>query len=114
MAAHIDQVRERLEQLGTACPLEAIMELCPELTWNQVFLAIDYLSRTGQVRVTMDVGKTYTVQASRPVAAITLTAAQTESIESVPGEQIDIPPGCASTCCKGNQSSTLERLDPKG
>jgi len=75
MATHIDQVRERLEQRGTACPLEEVMELCPELTWNQIFLAIDYLSRTGQVRVTMDVGKTYTVQAYRPVAAVATTAA---------------------------------------
>ena len=75
MATHIDQVRERLEQRGTACPLEEVMELCPELTWNQVFLAIDYLSRTGEVRVTMDVGKTYTVQAYRPVAAVATTAA---------------------------------------
>ena len=74
-ATHIDQVRDRLEQLGTVCPLEEVMDLCPELTWNQVFLAIDYLSRTGQVRVTMDVGRTYTVQAYRPVAAVATTAA---------------------------------------
>ena len=75
MATHIDQVRERLEQRGTACPLEEVMELCPQLTWNQVFLAIDHLSRTGQVRVTMDVGKTYTVEAYRPVATVATTAA---------------------------------------
>jgi len=74
-ATHIDQVRDRLEQLGTVCPLEEVMDLCPELTWNQVFLAIDYLSRTGQVRVTMDVGRTYTVQAYRPVAAVAATVA---------------------------------------
>ncbi len=74
-ATHIDQVRDRLEQRGTACPLEEVMELCPELTWNQVFLAIDYLSRTGQIRVTMDVGRTYTVQAYRSVAAPTATVA---------------------------------------
>lgn len=75
IATHIDQVREQLEQRGTACPLEEVMELCPELTWNQVFLAIDYLSRTGEVRVTMDVGKTYTVQTYRPVAAVATTVA---------------------------------------
>lgn len=75
MAAHIDQVRERFEQLGTACPFEEVMALCPELTWNQVFLAIDYLSRTGQVRVMIDVDRSYTVQAYRPVAALTMTAA---------------------------------------
>ena len=74
-ATHIDQVRERLEQHGAACPLEEVMELCPELTWNQVFLAIDYLSRTGEVRVMMDVGRTYTVQAYRPVAAVATAAA---------------------------------------
>jgi hypothetical protein len=75
MTPHIDLVRDRLEQRGTACPLEEVMELCPELTWNQVFLAIDHLSRMGQVRVMMDVGKTYTVQAYSPVAAVTPTAA---------------------------------------
>ena len=75
MATHIDQVRDRLEQQETACSLEEVMDLCPELTWNQVFLAIDHLSRTGQVLVTMDVGKTYTVQAMRPVAAAASTAA---------------------------------------
>ncbi len=74
-AAPIDQVKDRLEQRGTACPLEELMELCPELTWNQVFLAIDHLSRTGQVRVTMDVGRTYTVQVYRPVEAVTSAAA---------------------------------------
>jgi hypothetical protein len=48
--------------------LEEVVDLCPELTWNQVFLAIDHLSRTGQVRVTLGVGRTYCVQAYRPVA----------------------------------------------
>jgi len=75
MAPHIDQVRERLEQLGTACPLDEVRELCPALTWNQIFLAIDYLSRTGHVRVMRDVDSSYTVQASRPVGAVTMTAA---------------------------------------
>ena len=73
MTALIDQVRSRLEQQETACSLEEVMDLCPELTWNQVFLAIDYLSRAGQVLVTMEMGKTYTVQACRPVAAVTST-----------------------------------------
>lgn len=75
MTALIDRVRSRLVQQETACSLEEVMDLCPELTWNQVFLAIDYLSRKGQVRVTMDMGKSYTVQAMRPVAAVASTAA---------------------------------------
>ena len=62
----IARVYEALEQLGTDCALEEVTGLCPELTWNQVFLAIDYLSRSGQVRVTRDPHRTYRVQASRP------------------------------------------------
>lgn len=71
LAAIIVRVHRVLEQLGTDCSMEEVMNLCPELTWNQVFLAIDYLSRAGQVRVTLDGDRTYRVQAHRavPVAA---------------------------------------------
>jgi hypothetical protein len=34
------------------CELEDLVLSLPELTWNQVFLEVDRLSRTGQVRVT--------------------------------------------------------------
>jgi hypothetical protein len=33
----------------------------PELTWNQVFLEVDRLSRTGQVRLTAMGEGTYTI-----------------------------------------------------
>ncbi len=71
LAAIIVRVHRVLEQLGTDCSMEEVVTLCPELTWNQVFLAIDYLSRAGQVRVTLDGDRTYRVQAHRavPVAA---------------------------------------------
>lgn len=59
----IQQVYEALEQRGTDCPLEEVSALCPHLTWNEVFLAIDYLSRNGQVRMTVDDGRTYRVEA---------------------------------------------------
>lgn len=62
----ISRVHSALEELGTDCPMEEIVGLCPELTWNQVFLAIDYLSRTGQIRVTRDSGRTYRVGTARP------------------------------------------------
>lgn len=65
----IERVHEALEQLGTDCAMEEVVGLCPELTWNQVFLSIDYLSRTRQVRVTLDSCKTYRVQASRTATA---------------------------------------------
>ncbi len=34
------------------CELEDLVLSLPELSWNQVFLEVDRLSRTGQVRVT--------------------------------------------------------------
>lgn len=69
VSAIIPRVHSALERLGTGCPMEEVMGLCPELTWNQVFLAIDYLSRTGQVRLTRDPGRTYRVEAIRPAPA---------------------------------------------
>lgn len=66
VSATITRVHTALEDLGSDCPMEEIVGLCPELTWNQVFLAIDYLSRTGQIRVTKDSGRTYRVAAARP------------------------------------------------
>jgi hypothetical protein len=69
VSAMISRVHDALEQLGTDCPMEEVVGLCPELTWNQVFLAIDYLSRTGKVRVTLGSEGIYRVQASRAVIA---------------------------------------------
>ena len=31
------------------CDLEKIIQDCPQLTWNQIFLEIDRLSRDGEV-----------------------------------------------------------------
>jgi hypothetical protein len=67
LAAIIVRVHSALEQLDTDCSMEEVVTLCPELTWNQVFLAIDDLSRTGQVRVTLDGDRTYRVQAHHAV-----------------------------------------------
>ncbi|MFO0700857.1 MAG: hypothetical protein U0236_16665 [Nitrospira sp.] len=70
-AAIIVRVHRALEQLGTDCSMEEVVNLCPELTWNQVFLAIDYLSRGGEIRVTLDGDRTYRVQARHDVTAAT-------------------------------------------
>jgi len=64
--AFVDRVRIALEQQGTACLIEEIVALCPDLTWNQVFLAIDHLSRRGEICVTLDAGRTYRIQTYRP------------------------------------------------
>ncbi|WP_455371289.1 hypothetical protein [Petrachloros mirabilis] len=65
VSATISRVQEALEKLGTDCPLEEVTGLCPDLTWNQVFVAIDYLSRIGLVHVTLDPGRTYKVRACK-------------------------------------------------
>lgn len=65
VATIVGRVQEALENLGAECPIEEVPALCPDLTWNQVFLAIDYLSRIGRVRVTLDRGRTYRVEALR-------------------------------------------------
>lgn len=59
----IDRVYQALASTGVDCSMEDVPALCPDLTWNQIFLAVDYLSRTGDVHVTPDAGRTYRVRA---------------------------------------------------
>jgi hypothetical protein len=66
MAAIIDDVRTRLEANGPECRMDQVVDLCPDLTWNQVFLAVDYLSRTSQVRLVMDRACRYWVKIIPP------------------------------------------------
>lgn len=70
-AGIIVRVHRALEQLGTDCSIEEVADHCPELTRSQVFRAIDYLGRGGEVCVTRDGNGTYRVQAhcAVPVAA---------------------------------------------
>lgn len=65
MATLSDRILTALERLDTECPLEEIVDLCPDVTWNQIFFAIDHLSRTGQVRLRLDATRTYWVQSYR-------------------------------------------------
>lgn len=68
MAAIIDDVRMRLEANGPECRIDEVVDFCPDLTWSQVFLAIDYMSRTGQVRLKMDRARSYRVKVLTSVA----------------------------------------------
>jgi hypothetical protein len=43
------------------CQLDDLVLRLPQLTWNQVFLEVDRLSRTGQVRMTVMGKGTYTI-----------------------------------------------------
>ena len=62
VSAIIERVYGALEQYGTTCSMEEVVGLCPDLTWNQVYLAIDYLNKTGKVTVSLDPDRTYTVR----------------------------------------------------
>lgn len=61
--SHTDRVLAKLQQQERRCPLAEVVAFCPELTADQVFLAIDYLTRTGQVHLTLDGDQTYWVKA---------------------------------------------------
>lgn len=43
------------------CDLDALADSLPELTWNQVFLEIDRLSRLGEILVTCEAGGRYKI-----------------------------------------------------
>ncbi len=59
----IKKVLTVLQQQASCYPLDKVSRLCPDLTADQVFLAIDYLSRTGQVCLTRDGERTDWVKA---------------------------------------------------
>jgi len=61
----IDRVRNALEQMDTDCELNEVVDLCSELTWCQIFLAIDHLSREGLVQVILEARGTYRVRTNR-------------------------------------------------
>jgi hypothetical protein len=51
------------------CDVEALIEECHDLTWNQVFLELDRLSRRGEITLTQKGPGLYTVRPSRTVIA---------------------------------------------
>lgn len=57
-----ETVRQALKGNGDECSIDEVIALCPGLTWNQVFLAIDHMSRTGQIRLSMDQTRSYRVR----------------------------------------------------
>lgn len=46
-----DQIIQAVAE-SPGCLLEDLVSACPDLTWNQVFLEVDRLSRTGEVHLT--------------------------------------------------------------
>jgi hypothetical protein len=50
---HVDVRYHILEAVRheNECDLEELVRVCPSCTWNQVFLEVDRLSRTGELRL---------------------------------------------------------------
>ncbi len=67
----IARVHDALAQSGADCSKEEVLGLCPELTWNQVFLAIDYLRQTGQIQIMCDPDERYRVPGYHAALAAT-------------------------------------------
>jgi len=57
----VDRILEAV-RLAPACQLDDLVLSLPGLTWNQVFLEIDRLSRQGQVLVTFATGGRYMIR----------------------------------------------------
>jgi len=65
---HIARLLTALRQQETWYRLDAAEALCPDLTVDQVFSAIDYLTRCGQVFLRVDANQTDWLMALHPVA----------------------------------------------
>jgi hypothetical protein len=55
-----DQVIDIVRR-ADACDIEEVTRQCPDLTWNQIFLAVDRLSRNGKIKLTPSGRGAYTV-----------------------------------------------------
>jgi len=49
-------------QRTQGCDLDTLTKSLSDLSWGQVFLEVDRLSREGQVRVTRDIGGRYMIR----------------------------------------------------
>lgn len=64
MSPHVQIMQAVLHKPG--CTLEDLVLECPVLTWNQVFLEQDRLSRHGEVRLTVKGPGQYVVTPADP------------------------------------------------
>jgi hypothetical protein len=69
MAKMTDVGRRVMEVVirSPGCNIDEVMKECPDLTWNQVFLEVDRLSRDGYVALRLEQRGRYSV---RPVERV--------------------------------------------
>ena len=68
MATHLP-LREAILmvlQTGPTWELDDLVRACPEFTWNQIFLELDRLSRSGEVRMTREPRAGYRITVLSP------------------------------------------------
>lgn len=64
MALHTpvtDRILRELERIP-GCDLDTLTKSLPDLSWNQVFLEVDRLSREGMILVTFGLERRYTIR----------------------------------------------------
>lgn len=63
MARHLDVSHQVMEIVihSPGCGVEELALQCPNLTWNQVFLELDRLSRAGRVTLKQEGPGLYTI-----------------------------------------------------
>lgn len=64
---------------GTGCSFEELIGVCQDLTWNQIFLEVDRLSRDGRVQLSQAGRGAYRVRVWRCSSVI--KTGSTESAE---------------------------------
>jgi hypothetical protein len=81
------RVRKALERRARDCRLDEVPRLFPDLTWYQVFSALDQLRQRRQVDVTVDSEQVYWVQphhsATRASTEVSAPSRQRERTQSV-------------------------------
>ena len=60
-----DRIIETVSR-SPGCLLEEVALDCPDLTWNQVFLTVDQLSRTGRLHLAKKGPGVYAVRVAYP------------------------------------------------
>ena len=82
-----DRILEAVQRTPD-CTLEELVDHCPDLTWNQVFLEVDRMSREGQLKLTSRGAGSYTIRLhiSRLLPRVTISPRQPHPIaRAAPG-----------------------------
>jgi hypothetical protein len=83
---------------GMGCSFEELIGLCRDLTWNQIFLEVDRLSREGRVQLSQDKPGVYRVRLAKPASATQAGSGQSMVMRSGPAEEARGNPGGCRRC----------------